>query len=800
MKHQTKNKNENIISLDSEDFASLIDFGQKVVYEFRYSINIPAALKAGAQKVEISTFTSSKPKPPSIFTSNSISNKPSSLTLVKNIQQITAVKKDIKNANTNAKFSNSISDFTTKASNDSLFSSFKNKVFKLALAPSINQKKAIEPILKISNFPSSSIIQSPKSLSVKGILQNKQDPSNIQASFSVGASKAIQGVITPSQTSLKTLPLSSLKISQKILKQKGITTSQQASDNTIIPILVQEDTNFANVKKIIEFEPNTLGNSPDFIVQFSLLGVNGLVIEKIQRTVEHSQNIRVIQTPTIPPVVSSVTLPARNLLTIIQKDPLAKSVDIFRKIFNRTQRLEEQKYTFVANVPVDKMKGPVPFEDLIGNASDIIYRVIPKGGQQQLGSVFTNKVVNAYRFGLSRERTSRLLYAGIVAQSDPKGIKIDVFSLPPGVSAIKLLCRDKTRNDTNFKIVPSFIGRNETTVVGDVEQTYSFIDIFSKYNNIIEYNLILLFENGDEEICTNREIYKNIPFSFGVVDTSIGQPKILQTKSGIDIQFSIKSIIRSSNASILKKILEQQGQAELYSDELLEEKSSLDKIISHQIRRIDLTTGETVFFRPFTGTMFSDELNRKIDGIEPLVPGRVYRYIVSALLRSPETMFEKNYKNITNSVGISVQILPLKFKHPIVQKYGNIVTPTSLSANHSESQFEFENIGNFIYQDVSIDISKPQILDARVTKFNKETNILRWSVKGEKALLDHFLIILDRLGDEEIIGKVHTNFNSNIIEYIDKESSKEPGSYRYKIIPVLKDYSHGSSITTKEII
>jgi len=800
MKYQFKRTNKKAISLDPEDFAVLSDFSNgKSTYKFTYSIDTAVALSQGAQKVEISVFPSNQPKPPSIFTLNSLSSKPSPLLLVKNIQQITAIKKDTKNANTNAKLANVTSDFTTKISNSSPFASFTKKKFNLALAPVISQKSKVEPILKINNFPLATISQSSKSLAIKSILQNSEDPSNIKASFSLGTTKAMQGMISDAQVSLTLKPFTK-KLVQKTLSQANIKTSQQASETTVIPILAQEGTGFTTITKTIDFGPGNLIGFSDFIVEFSLVGPNGLVVEKAKMTVEHSRNIRIAQTPVLPPSITSITLPARNLLTITQNDPLATSVDIFRKIFNRTSRIEEQNYVFVGNLAVSKKGGPAPFEDLIGNASDMIYRVIPKGEQQQLGSIFTNKVVKAYKFGLSRERTQRLLYAGIVAQSDPKGIRIEVLGLAPGVSAIKLLARDRTRKETNFKTVKSLIGKTDTVVISESGQAYSFLDTFSKKNNVIEYAVMMLFENGDEQISTTREIFKNIPFSFGVVDTRIGQPRILQVKNGIDIQFNIESSINSSNIENLKKLLEQQGQASIFTEDLINEKNSLNNLIAHQIRRIDLTTGETVFFRPFTGTVFSDERNRKIDGISAPIPGRVYRYIVSALFRKAETLFENNVKTITNSIGISVNYLPLKFKHPVVSQYGNIVTTASLLANHSETQFEFGNIGNFTKQDISIDISKPQIFNARVSKFNKDTNFLKWNITGDKNTIEHFLVILDKFGDEEVIGAVHANFNSNVIEYIDKEAPKEPGSYRYKIIPVLKDYTQGPAITTQEFI
>lgn len=798
MKFISKKNNKNVLSLSADDFASLVEYDNgKSVYDFTYAIDTAEALKRGGQKVEINVVPIDLPKSPSIFSFNSISNKPSPTVLAQNIQKIVSLKKDTKDSNNNAILSKAVSDFTTKVSNKNLFAPIKTVKYKLALASTINQKNENEPILQISTLKTTNTSKSISSLSIDSILKDKEDPSNIQQKYTIGTKKSFQGMAVEQISSNLKKSLDTL--SKKVLLKSGLTNSNQLGGSSVVPIINKEDEKFRVITKRMKFGPEQLVDSAEFIVKFNLIGLNGLVLETISRKVDHVQNVKIIQTPLISPTITSITLPARNLLTITQNDPLATSVDIYRKFFKRTQRIDEQKYVFVANVSVSK-KNSVPFEDLVGNASDAVYRVIPKGEQNQSGPVYTNKVVPAYKFGIPRERTLRLLYAGIVAQSHPQGVFIEVVGLAPGVSAIKLLAKNRTRGDKDFRTVPSFTNRQLTVLTSDTNQTYAFLDTQAKDFHVMEYAVMLLFENGDEEVSISREVYKNVPFSFGVVDTTISQPQISQTSNGVDVQFDINSTITDNNISTLKKMLEQQGQADLFASELANEKTSLNKLIAHQIRRVDLTTGETEYFKVFTGTRFSDENRRKVDGVSPLVPGRVYRYVVSALLRSAETLFEDNIQTIENSIGIKVNVLPLKFKHPVVQQHGSLVTKKSLKVNHSEEPFEFGNIGNFVAKDVSIDIAKPKASNAKVIKFNSRTNVIRWTVLGDKTLLDHFLVALERFGDEEIIGRVHTSFKSNIIEFIDKEGPKEPGSYRYRIIPVQKNYSHAPSIYTQEIV
>lgn len=802
MKIFKKQSGKKMLSLDGNDFATLLSYkNRRSEYEFTYSIDTSLALERGAKHVEVTVEPVNPTRPPSLFGLDSLTKKPSPVLISQGIQKLASVQKDVKNNNINNIKALAISDFTVKVKNDNIFSPSRITQFKLAQRDGLDQQNEIEPILQASvQKEIDEVEDSFRSLALRSILENKEDPSNIINDYIVGTRRGIEGIISKAQNPSKFRFASLKRLSDKIVRSDAPRTSDKVSSTVVVPIYSKEDTKFSTLSKKVILEPGVLDDTGEFTVHFKVISISGVVLERVKRKVEHGQNVRIIQTPSIPPTLSVTTLPARNFLTITQNDPLAKSVDLYRKEMKRTQRVEDQNYVFVANIPVTKEGGSVPYEDGIGNASDIIYRAIPKGIQSQSGLVFTNKVAKKYNFGLPRERTNKFLYAGIIPQSIEGGVKIEVVSVPPGVSGIKLLSRDITNNEKTYTNVLSAFDRESIIYVTEAPQSYFFLDSASKDFHVIEYTLVLLYKNGDEELSTNVEYYKNIPFSFGVVDTVVSQPRIFQTTNGVDVQFSIDSSITKSNISVLKQLLEEQGQSTLFLDELENEKDSLDELIAHQVRRVDLSTGKSVVFKTLIGKNFSDERNRVIDSIEPLRAGRSYRYVVSVMLRTPETLFENNIKTITNSASISVSYLPQNFRHPVTQRFGNLVSKQSLLRNYSEDQMEFGIVGNFVAQDVTIDISKPKAFNAKVVRFNNKINIVRWNVSGEKNLIDHFLIVLEKMGDREIIGKVHVNTNSNVIEFVDKKALEEPGSYKYKIIGVLKDYSEMPATETQETI
>ncbi len=163
-------------------------------------------------------------------------------------------------------------------------------------------------------------------------------------------------------------------------------------------------------------------------------------------------------------------------------------------------------------------------------------------------------------------------------------------------------------------------------------------------------------------------------------------------------------------------------------------------------------------------------------------------------------MFDSIVKNYINVAGISLDTSPKKFQHPITKQYGNLVSINSLTKNYGKEGFEFGDIANYISLDVSLEKTNPKIFNAFVKKFNSKISIIRWNIEGDKKLIDHFLIVANRFGSEEFIGKVHSFFGANLIEFIDNKFAEEPGSISYRIIPVYKDYSRGVAISTGEVI
>lgn len=770
------------------------------IYKFSYTIDTTNALNAGILGVRISVLPSNPPLPQSMFAQNIVEKKVSKEKLPLNIQQSFAIAKDAKKSVINSVISQKNSDFTNKVSNANILSPNNKTNFKLASVENLSQLDKNEPVLAKTVYSPVATEKTFKDLSVKAILQEKKDPSNLETNFSNSDEQAFGGI-----AAIKPLVASKAQstIVLKSLQSQNNTKTNELLGSEVVNIVSKETTSKVKVSKDFRLEKTKIDNIGEFIVRFELRNALGIAVKKIDKKVNHPKLLQIFETPTIPPKVTNFGLRkvGRNTLAIKQEDPIATSVDIFRRDFKSTRRLEDLNYIFIGSAQVGKKDGEVLFDDFQGNGSDVIYRVVPVGPKQQRGSVFSSVVTPAVRFKTQSRIDKKLEYAGVVAKIVQGGVQVDVVSIPPGVSSVRVGVRDLTIREIKPRFLGDLLNNRITLRVNNQSTSYSFLDPAAKMGHVYEYCAYLLYSNGDTVIANGCDFIEYIPFSSGVVETFLSQPQISRTAGGIDVRFDVQSKLIDKDKTALKKLIESQGLSNLFLSELENEKTTLNNLVAHSIRRVNLTTGESEFFRTFTDQTFSDVSNQKISSVSPLRSGHKYKYIVTSLLRSAETLFENNEKTIIKTGNnVEVKVLPLKYLHPITKNKGNLVTPLSLKTNHSKEPFEFGRVGNFVEQNVIIDLGKPKIANVSVSRFNNETNIISWSVLGDRDEVDHFLIVAERTGKQEIIGKTHSSFKSNKIRYIDKKEPKKRGAVRYKIIPVLKNFERGPAAFSERVV
>lgn len=863
LKILTKVLNLKTFTLDDDEFATLKAFenddpdNREFVYEFRYTLNTVQAVKKKIKGVCISILPQLPKAPPNIFAQPTQQLAPNPLkaakaasfiaqvapikkkipqlamvqaqpvkaaTLVANILAKPANIKAVKIANKNLAVKSKCSDATAKISNTlaaklavsppkkaNFLPNFKAAVIKPAKKLVLKQPFELKeqatpaPILQVNQLkatPLQASVNSPAKLSINSILKNDIDPTEmLKTKFVINTAKSLKGVIQAKPVLTKKNFAASL-LAKTMLAQSNVTQIDDVDEGAFVPFLIKEDQpNVAVTAKVNVREEDIEGDA--FYVKFELLNNEDITIEQTIKKVKHGHLVKLFFTPTIPPrvVPSSFKKVGQNFLEITQVDPTATSVRIYRKVISRTQQFSTFTYQLVQELDIDANDGTQKFIDFTNNTSRIIYRVIPVGPTGIQGFEFSNVVSKPVRFR-GTKKDDRHVFSVVVAKPSGAGIDVEVSNITPGPVALKVMRRDLTLHEKDFGTVIDFAANKEKSVLlNDLDSTLIFSDTDVKPSHVYEYCAVVIFADGDEEFTTGCDTIEFIPFSVGTTTTNTSTPEVLNTLDGIDIKFKVKSIINEKALDKVKKLLEAQGLADLFEQQLLDEKDKLADLIAHKIERVNLTTGEREQFVTITDEEFSDAANRDISSVSPLQAGHTYSYLISTLLRAPETLFKEFEKQAQDPVlNKPYAFKPAKFLHPITLNKGNIVTEASLKSNHAKGDFEFGNIGNLHTVRVNLKDIAPEISNAQVKNIGDNKNVVSWSVSGDKNSIDHFVVIQKRMRMEEIVGKAHAITDSEVIEFTDILDEDETGEMLYKIIPVFNTYRRGPAVSTDEIV
>jgi hypothetical protein len=317
--------------------------------------------------------------------------------------------------------------------------------------------------------------------------------------------------------------------------------------------------------------------------------------------------------------------------------------------------------------------------------------------------------------------------------------------------------------------------------------------------NVYEYVVKLIYGSGTSEIVGNNvvEFLKPTP---GKVDTKI-ENVIVDHSSEPNVTFNLSTTIIDNNIDIIKTLLQRQDIYDLFKDDVAREREFIKSLIAHNVKRIDLTTGDKENFGIITSTLFSDRDLRKNQAIQPLKVGHKYRYEITALLRAPETMFELLSKEKFDPITKKTYTFnPSKFLHPITLNRGVLMTSQGLKTRYAKEAMSHGIIGTIESVDVSFDSDNTIVLDSSASRFDRHTNVITWKTQGSIDAIDHFVIIKDVLGVRTLIGKAHSEFSYGNCQYLHRLTQRDLGALRYVIIPVLNTYEIGAESITNVVV
>ena len=809
----------------SSNFATLIDIEPDgtFVYEISYRAAVVRALRANINRVRISVHkTQPVIGPPLIPT---IDNPTDFRKIPRDILLADARRKDLSRLTEATKIAQVEDDFS-RGFNSELSRNLSrddipeetfmgtSRVFDLRSVAELESENYDAPALQTSAGALANLADTQRSVQEASLtlLSNGIDPSVMSDPLPcvIGTFSAFSGLNQLNRSPSFNTVGTSNKLDQArnnilhSLMGTSLTSVRPRVDlNTpdLVPVVADVPITLVNQKKLIRVPQEQVGFD-DFFVLFEMEDIQGQQLARLTRRLSHNILVRLFNTPFVAPTfqIAPFQFPGRNVLELTQNDNRAEKIRIERRTIRKNDlEMIDNSYELLAEIPIKKEDGLIKFVDIVNNFNFIQYRAIPIGPGGILGAVFTNAVSPAIKQGSSDIGFKpRPRGAAIDVGNTQGGLEIVVTNVAADVIAVAITRRDETLNETESEIID--VIRPIRLVTGGLARA-RFIDDDVTAEHIYEYGCRLYYEDGLELDSTASVLHKYIELSIGTAIVDIQDVRVTRDNQGVDVQFRVQSEITENNLDVVKLALEQQGLDRLFIEDLTNERDRLQQLIAHSIERINLTTGQREDFGTFTGVAFSDKREGARTGVSPLKDGRLYRYVVTTLLRDAETLFENLAKTRSDpTTGKAYAFSPFKFKHPLALSRGTLVDRQTLKSNHPEDDFGFGKVGNPREIDVDIALAPPRISDVNVCRVGNGRVCLRWKLDGARRRLEHFVITKELLGMKSIAGKVHHVSPTGTFEFFDHVTADDIGEVSYRITPIYNDYTWGSTSNPKSLV
>lgn len=791
-----------------DDVATLENIGPSgntFIYKIRYEANIINAIKKQAINVKIRILKDEQQqKNHKIFTTGEDSDK-----VVTNLLLQKAKQKDLVRSKVNLILFETSSDISKKIPNDKIktltdttLKNVKNNTKKVSVTKNEN---VIRPILaknKAAFGDGLGIIQKVfKEEMKKVLLVHRTDPGAFLGSKSrtiIPTSVSFHGLINKKETKLtrinnnRKLQL----VKENLLSITNPVSSIDLSDDEYISVTEVESQTFVVVEEILQI-PIEFLSQPVFILELELFDKKGLSQQIISIRVNHKEKLNEILIPALPPTITSspVHKPGKVTLLLKQNDENCDKINLYKKVVVLDQANIDSNFIFVKSVILEAGDGIQPVIDDHAAINPTIYRAIAVGKNGILGAEFGSVII-------SQDKTKVKFKNSTISNKDTvltlthkiinNFIELFVENIPSGPIALEIFRKDLTLNEKTATRLGNII-----FLGNDKNETISYQDTNVKKDRIYEYYCNLIYKNGDTAIAKNNLIIPFETIESNITNLSTIIPTI--TEQDLDVEFFIEKNNVLNNIDITKKVLTDQNILTEYQDEITNEKERLQNLFFTRVLRTNKLNGEIEDFGIIDSTTFSDKKYGPVKNVKPLEAGLEYVYTIMVYAIAAEVLFEKYTREITVRTGVTYDLLPSKWLHPLTLNEGTITNKTISKSRHANTIFTFGKIADIQYINVNLNSILPAITNTKASVLSDTKTLIKWKISGEAKKIDHFIIILETMGSRTIVGKSHNITSTNDFQFIDILDNGEHGALKYIITPIYFDYSQGAEVFTNTI-
>lgn len=513
------------------------------------------------------------------------------------------------------------------------------------------------------------------------------------------------------------------------------------------------------------------------------------VVESVDRTIDLGKLVDFYCIPKEKPsVLTSVVLGSRSHLDIQSSEQAMLDTVIYRKVLSRVAPVTlDTKFEILGTRRkmlnrTKRVTNVEPGENLH------IYRVVPIGAFNAVSPTFSDQVVT---------RDSRFYnkFVSVVVVPSKMGTTIELRGFSHDVAAVQVIRRDMTLIENSY----TRIGDIQIVAPDNRNRNPIFVyDYDLKPGHVYEYSTILTLRRGTTQQF-GSSVIEYLAYVDGV-DTHVSDVMISAGQNP-DVSFNILTRIAKSNMDDVVAMLEAQNLKTYFSDDILNEKEKLESLIAHNVVRVNLTEGIREDFGVITDSLFVDSVHRKRNSVSDIDVHNEYRYEISALLRTPETMIEelvRTKKDLITKKEYSFK--PSKFFHPITLSRGNISTPATINARYGRKPMMFGRVGNLEVVNVTFSRDVLTLTNAIATRRSIDDVYITWTVDGELNTIDHFVIMSVCNGVKRIVGTSHPHFDTQECKFNHRLTPADYGYVHYAIVPVLNDYTQMAEISTNDLV
>jgi hypothetical protein len=536
-------------------------------------------------------------------------------------------------------------------------------------------------------------------------------------------------------------------------------------------------------KKTIKFRfvilEKRLKSFTTYYIQARLKNGKKVKLEEVGTIVQHSKLLNDYLTPVKEPILEASIISAGMIsVGIKQVDDKAKSIRVFR----RTAPAETggsdagSSWEEIIEAPLLSTDDELRFKDEFATSRTVIYRAIAIGENMRSTEDFGSAILLPIK-KLKLDQTSALSAVGVIAENG-RTVKITVSDIPIDAICIMVRRYDKTTSsysgfqsgkNSGFVYVGTTPSEKSQYIVEDADASINFIDKTPKLGKQYRYVPVAIMKRGKEVIGTDALI--EIPNSLDddeKVEMSIPTPVVIVKNRVPSVSFNLEAVFTDFGFDEVRAALTAGRQDTLFDKDLFGERSNFSELINFLVERENFVTGEVESFGVIEAGGFEDNLDTQNEkNVSGLQTGVRYGYKITALLRSPESLFPKLASSQQDPTTLlTYQRAVGKFRNPLSLRNATLQSTARQFDIYAPSGLEpvdpFLAGRTNVQKRIEVNIPVPTRPGFAVTSENRGDNrLVRWTYHGMLHEIDHFQIFVCRDGGRQLLGVVHADSSSS---------------------------------------